>query len=94
MFPPQLASYPMVNRDSFRGGAKRPGREAGHLFPSSAEVKKMRVAISPLSQHVFVTWCSVKQKAQGQIYLYLYLYIPSSVEFVDSNFDLFRRDLW
>jgi hypothetical protein len=32
---------------------------------------KMRGAISPLPQHVFMVWCSVK--AQKQLYLYLYL---------------------
>jgi hypothetical protein len=31
----------------------------------------MSGAISPLPQHAFMVWCSVK--AQGQLYLYLYL---------------------
>jgi hypothetical protein len=34
-----LASYPVGTRGSFPG-VKRPGREAGHSSPSSAEVKE------------------------------------------------------
>jgi hypothetical protein len=86
---------------------KRPGREADHSPPSSAEVKecvelylhysstlllrgaqlkkttgttvpllhhrvqrsRMRGAIPPLPQYAFMVWCSVKKKAQGQLYL-------------------------
>jgi hypothetical protein len=33
------ASYPMGTRSSFTGGIKRPGREAEHSPPPSAEVK-------------------------------------------------------
>jgi hypothetical protein len=52
-------------------GIKRPGREADHSPPFSAEVKEY---VEPYlhSQYVFMAWCSVK--AQGQLYLYVYLY--------------------
>jgi hypothetical protein len=30
----------------------------------------MRGAIHSLPQYAFVAWCSVKNKAQGQVYLY------------------------
>jgi hypothetical protein len=33
-------SYPVGTRGSFPGGVKRPGREADHSPPSSAEVKE------------------------------------------------------
>jgi len=38
-------------------GVKQPGREADHLPPS-----RMRGAISPLSQHVFMAWSSIKHR--------------------------------
>jgi hypothetical protein len=59
------ASYPMGTRGSFPG-VKRPGREADHSPPSTAEVKKMSGAIPPLPQYAFVAWFSVK--AQGQLF--------------------------
>jgi hypothetical protein len=31
----------------------------------------MRKVILPLPQYTFMAWCSVKNKAQGQLYLYL-----------------------
>jgi hypothetical protein len=40
-------------------GVKRPGREADHLPPSSAEVKNALSYTSTL-QYVFMTWCLVK----------------------------------
>jgi hypothetical protein len=46
------ASYPMGT------GVKQPEREADHSSPN---------AIPPLSQYAFMAWCSVKEKAQGQI---------------------------
>jgi hypothetical protein len=45
---------------------KRPGREADHSPPSSAEVK-VHGAVPPLIQYAFMAWCSVKMKAQGQL---------------------------
>jgi len=48
---------------------KRPGREADHSYPSSAEVKEWVELYLPLSQYTFMAWSSVK--AQGQLYLYL-----------------------
>jgi len=50
-------------------GVKRPGAEADHSPPSSAEVKKMRGAIRPFPQYALKAWCSVK--AQRQLYLYI-----------------------
>jgi hypothetical protein len=40
---------------------KRPGHEADHFLPSSAEVKNLRSCIS-LLQYVFMVWCSVKHR--------------------------------
>jgi hypothetical protein len=45
---------------------KRPGREADHSPPSSAEVKNAWSYTS-----AFMAWCSVE--AQGSLYLYLYV---------------------
>jgi hypothetical protein len=39
-------------------GVKRPGREADHLPPSSAEVKE---CIASTPQYAFMVWCSVKK---------------------------------
>jgi hypothetical protein len=49
---------------------KRPGHEADHSSPSSAEVKNVWTSTST-PQYAFMTWCPVK--AQGQLYLYLLL---------------------
>jgi hypothetical protein len=49
-------------------GVKRPGREADHLPPSSAEFKNTW-SYTSTTQNTFMAWCSVK--AQGQICLYL-----------------------
>jgi hypothetical protein len=40
-------------------GVKRPGREADHSLPSSAEVENAW-AIPPLPLYAFVEWCSVR----------------------------------
>jgi hypothetical protein len=42
-------------------GVKRQGREADHSPPPSAQVK-MRGAIHPLPQYVFMSWCLVKHR--------------------------------
>jgi hypothetical protein len=55
------ASYPRAT-GVLSSGVKRPGREADHSPPSSAEVKN--------PPHVFMAWCLVKH--QGQRYLLLY----------------------
>jgi hypothetical protein len=66
------ASYSMDTRGSFPE-VKRPGCEADHSPPSSAEVKEcMELYLhSPNTS----SWCSVK--AQGQLYLYLSLSLTS-----------------
>jgi hypothetical protein len=42
-------------------GVKRPGREADHSPPSSAEVK-MCGCMPPLPQYAFMAWCLVKHR--------------------------------
>jgi hypothetical protein len=42
-------------------GVKRPGREADHSPPSSAEVKKAR-SYTSTPQYVFMAWCLVKNR--------------------------------
>jgi hypothetical protein len=48
-------------------GVKRPGREADHSPPSSAEVKNAW-SYTSTPQYAFIAWCSVE--AQGQLYPY------------------------
>jgi hypothetical protein len=43
-------------------GVNRPGREADHSTPFSAEVKKMHGAIRLLPQYVFMARCLVKHR--------------------------------
>jgi hypothetical protein len=52
-------------------GVKRPGREADHSPPSSAELKT-EWSYTSTPQYAFMAWCSVK-KAQGQLCLLLSL---------------------
>jgi len=35
----------------------------------------MRGSIPPLPQYNYMAWCSVKKKAQGQLYIYLIKFI-------------------
>jgi len=49
---------------------KQLGHEADHSIPYSTKAKNMYVAVSPILQHIFKTWCLIKQ-AQGQLHLYL-----------------------
>jgi hypothetical protein len=51
-------------------GVKRPGREADHSPPPSAEVK-FAWSYTSTPQYAFMAWCSVK--VQGQLYLHLLL---------------------
>jgi hypothetical protein len=53
------ASYPVGTRGSFLG-VKRPGREADHSHPSSAEVKNAW-SYTSVPQYAFMVWCSVKK---------------------------------
>jgi hypothetical protein len=73
------ASYPVGTRDSFLG-VKRPGREAGHSHPSSAEVKNAW-SYTSTPQYAFTAWCSVIKTAQLHTYTYMciYIYIKSPV---------------
>jgi hypothetical protein len=59
-------------------GIKRPGREASHSSPSSAEVKEC-VELYLHSPNTF-SWRGVQLKAQGQLYFYLYLYLSLGVK--------------
>jgi hypothetical protein len=63
------ASYTMGTRDSFPG-VKRPGREADHSPPSSAEVKNAWSYIST-PQYAFMAWCLVKHMDNFTFYLYI-----------------------
>jgi hypothetical protein len=42
-----------------------------HLVPRS----RMRGAIPPIPRYVFMVWCSVKKKEQGQIFLNFYFFL-------------------
>jgi hypothetical protein len=45
-------------------GVKRPGREADHSPPSSAEVKNAW-SYTSTPQHTFMAWCSFKKKRKA-----------------------------
>jgi hypothetical protein len=55
------ASYPM---DTVSLGVKRPGREAEHSPPSSAEVKK-GAPINSIPPYVFTAWYLIKRSDNG-----------------------------
>jgi hypothetical protein len=48
-------------------GVKRQGREADHLPPTSAEVKKALSYTSP-PQYVFIAWCSVEKQRDNFLF--------------------------
>jgi hypothetical protein len=54
-------------RRALSSGVKRPGREADHSPPISAEVKKMWIYTSP-PPYSFMAYCLISS-AQGQLYL-------------------------
>jgi hypothetical protein len=56
--PHQLWGPPNLLSNGYQK-VKRPGREADHSPPSSAEVKNARNYIST-PQYAFMAWCSVK----------------------------------
>jgi hypothetical protein len=66
------ASYPLGTRNSFPGGM-RPGREADHSPPSSAEVKNAW-SYTSTSQYVFMAWCLVKHRETLLLPYYYYIY--------------------
>jgi hypothetical protein len=43
-------------------GIKRPGREADHSPPSSAEIKIRGAILVPPSQYVFMAWCLFRDR--------------------------------
>jgi hypothetical protein len=60
--PERLWGTPSLLSNGYQGlslGVKRPGREADHSPPSSAEVKEW-VELYLHSQYAFMAWCSVK----------------------------------
>jgi hypothetical protein len=63
---PPIQSVPWV----FSVRVKRPGREADHSPPSSAEVKNAW-SYTSTPQYVFVAWCLVKHRDNFTFYLYL-----------------------
>jgi hypothetical protein len=48
-------------RRPFLRGIKRPGREADHSLPSSAEVKKIW-SYTSITPHVSMTWCLISSR--------------------------------
>jgi hypothetical protein len=72
------ASYPTGTRGSFPW-LKRPGREADHSPPSSAEVKNAW-SYTSTPHYAFIAWCLVKTQGQLYLYIYLYLYIGDDVK--------------
>jgi hypothetical protein len=65
-------------------GVKRPGREADHSPPSSAEVKNAwhYTSTTPIRLHSVVLSPKKKKKAQGQLHLQLLLSAPLCVLYV------------
>jgi hypothetical protein len=63
---------------------KRPGREADHSPPSSAEVKNA-LSYTSTSQYVFLAWCLVKHR-ENFIFL---LYILHFINFYKISYLLF-----
>jgi hypothetical protein len=57
-------------------GVKRPGHEADHSPPSSAEVKE-RVEPSSTSRYSFVAWCSVKKRHRNNFTFTFYLSVAN-----------------
>jgi hypothetical protein len=53
-------------------GVKRPGREADHSPPSSAEVKNAW-SYTCTPQYVFMAWCLVKHRDNFTFYLYTFM---------------------
>jgi hypothetical protein len=65
-------------------GVKRPGREADHSSPSSAEVR-MRGAISPLSQYVSMAWCLAKHRDNFTLTFHCYVLHVLSLHVVSAT---------
>jgi hypothetical protein len=62
-------------------GVKRPGREADHSLPSSAEVKEWGYTSIP--QYALMAWYSVKAEVQLYLYLLLVIYLRLFVSYDD-----------
>jgi hypothetical protein len=59
-------------------GVKRPGREADHSPPSSAEVKNAwSYTFSP--QYTFMAWCLVKHRDYFTLLYFTYFYVRYAV---------------
>jgi hypothetical protein len=84
------ASYPMGTRDCFPG-VKRPGREADHSPPYSAEVKNAW-SYTSTPQYVFKAWCLVKHRDNFTFSLPLLFYVCaySRILFCESFYKLFH----
>jgi hypothetical protein len=54
-------------------GAKRPGREADHSPPSSAEVKNAS-SYTSTPQYIFMAWCLVKHRDSFTCFYFLLMY--------------------
>jgi len=57
-------------------GVKRPGHEADHSLPSSAEVK-IAWSYTSAPQYAFMAWCSVKRAQRKLYFTLLYLTLPN-----------------
>jgi hypothetical protein len=68
--------YP-VGTGVLSSGVKRPGREANHSPPSTAEVKNV-YSHTPTPPYVCKPWCLVKH--QGQLYRVLWQDISTCIE--------------
>jgi hypothetical protein len=77
-FTVKPASYPIVI-GILTPGIKRPVRKADHLPPSNAEVR-IRGAVPPLIQYVFMAWCLIKHRENFTVILpYLLLLSLSKI---------------
>jgi hypothetical protein len=68
---------------------KRPGREADHSSPSSADVKNVWSNVwsyTSATQYIFMAWCSVKSHEQRNVFQlisdYLVHFVPAKNSFV------------
>jgi hypothetical protein len=78
------ASCPMGTRGSYPGG-KRPGREAAHSPPSSAEVRNVW-SYTSTPQYVFMVWCLVKHR--DNFFLHFTSLHFTSLHFTSLHFTL------
>jgi hypothetical protein len=64
-------------------GVKRPGREADHSPPSSAEVNNVW-SYTSTPQYVFMAWCLIKHR-ENFTFIYLFLSEVMTLDFLQSK---------